>query len=228
MGVTMWEAKSMEKRIAGIIRWLERCLKAYKTGALESALMDAECARADVELLRDEVWKKLEKRYAAKTQRWGAWLPVKAAFLAVLAVLAAATPLFENTLPEQRTFRERQDTRALEWVTPDEKTLLSNLRKHLSDSNSFASSSFALDLPFEAIKKEAKEETEETGSTKAVVPAKKNAAARKTSSPEPGVGVKIKGTQEAQRIPYDRILSLVQTGEKAMKHQASIITIEKQ
>ena len=42
----------VEKRVAGIIRWLERLKKSYSSGALESALMDAECARADLENLR--------------------------------------------------------------------------------------------------------------------------------------------------------------------------------
>ena len=46
----------VEKRVAGIIRWLERLKQSYSSGAIESALMDAECARADLENLRQDVW----------------------------------------------------------------------------------------------------------------------------------------------------------------------------
>ena len=45
----------MEKRVAGIVRWLERFQRSYKSGSMESALMDAECARADLETLRRDV-----------------------------------------------------------------------------------------------------------------------------------------------------------------------------
>ena len=45
----------MDRRIAGIIRWLERFQSSYRSGAIESALMDAECARADLEDLRSDV-----------------------------------------------------------------------------------------------------------------------------------------------------------------------------
>ena len=51
-----------DKRIDGIIRWLERLKKSYKSGAMESALMDAECARADLEMLRQEVWSTAQRR----------------------------------------------------------------------------------------------------------------------------------------------------------------------
>ena len=33
----------IERRTAAVIRWLERFQNSYRAGALESALMDAEC-----------------------------------------------------------------------------------------------------------------------------------------------------------------------------------------
>ncbi|MDR1378187.1 MAG: hypothetical protein LBJ36_03970 [Synergistaceae bacterium] len=219
--VAMWEANFVEKRIAGIARWLDRCLKAYKTGALESALMDAECARADVELLRNEVWEKLEKQYTVRTRKRDAWLPAKVAFWAMTVVLAAATPvaLLENVPRGEKALWTGQDSPSLEWVTPDEKTLLSNLRKHLSDANSFAS----------AQRSEEKEEKIDFKPVTATAVAmgkfaEKPAVILKTPSPEP---TKDSEGPETPRIPYDRILSLVRTGEKAMKQQESIIVIER-
>ena len=56
----MNEIKLLDKRVAGIIRWLERLKKSYSAGSMENALMDAECARADLENLRLDVWANLD------------------------------------------------------------------------------------------------------------------------------------------------------------------------
>lgn len=198
----------MERRIAGIVRWLERCLKACKAGALESALMDVECARADVERLRDEVWKKLEGLHGTREHGRFAGTPLKAFLGAVLVVLTMATPvaLFQEGLPREKQERE---TVTLEWVTPDEKTLLGNLRKHLSDSNPFVS----IQQP-------------QTPSRQPELPpqaAERNHVARAAPREELKSAVR----DNAIEIPYDRIISLVQTGEKAMKNDEPAIKIEK-
>ena len=205
----------MERRIAGIMKWLERCLKACRTGALESALMDVECARADMERLRDEVWTKLERRHAAKTRvRWSLF-SVKLAFWALTAVLFAATPI---ALPRERAARETEERReavTLEWVTPDEKMLLSNLRKHLSDSNALASVAPPLQ-PMEEL-----------------VPPLRQAVKSPAKRPEarvrlnPVLPVLDTGGGEKESIPYDRIVSLVQAGERALKNEPPAIMVEK-
>ena len=50
------KACKLEKRTDAVIRWLERMKIAYSSGAVESAYMDAECARADLEDLRSDVF----------------------------------------------------------------------------------------------------------------------------------------------------------------------------
>ena len=201
----------MERRIVGIVRWLDRCLKACKAGALESALMDAECARVDLERLRNEVWEKLERRHSTRiklrtkirTKMRGRasffWVSAKAVLGASLIVLAGATPLFrENMAPA------RQEPVSLEWVTPDEKILLGNLRKHLSDNNPFASAQDAAPTRTSA--------QAQTPRREPLRPALK----QQSKPADDGV------------IPYDRILSLVQAGEKAMQKDEPAIKIEKQ
>ena len=179
----------MERRIAGIIRWLERCLRAHKAGALESALMDVECARADIEHLRNEIWTTLEQKRSLKSRGKLSLMPLNAVLLALTVLLAAATPL--ALLQEMR---ERQEVAVtLEWVTPDEKMLLGNLRKHLSDNNSFTR------LPAAS-------------------------AANKSIAPPPE---KKRIEKDEMSVPYDRILSLVKAGEKALKNETPLIKIDR-
>ena len=88
----------MERRIAVIMRWLERCLNEYRAGSLESALMDAECARADIETLRQDVWAKLERRHGRVSWRGAFWGRFSSAALSVLLLLLlTASPL--STVP---------------------------------------------------------------------------------------------------------------------------------
>jgi hypothetical protein len=186
-------------------------LKACKTGALESALMDAECARADIERLRNEVWEKLERRHRAKTRGRLAWIPLKAAFWAFTVLLTAATPL---ALFQEGSTRERQEreTVTLEWVTPDEKTLLSNLRRHLSDSN-----------PFASIQPPMQTQVPIQTPTRAPVREEREPVVRAASRRAPEIAAR----EDAADIPYDRIISLVQAGEKAMKNGEPAIRVEK-
>ena len=208
----------MERRIAGIVRWLDRCLKACKAGALESALMDAECARADIERLRDEVWKKLERRYWADSMKIKIrersrffWIPVKVVLGAFLVVaLTGAAPLsHEHEIRESLT-PSRQEPVSLEWVTPDEKVLLGHLRKHLSDNNPFA----LIQDPAQAAGREP-------------VRAPRPQSAAHDNGNKKGNGSGNGNGNDVMNIPYDRIISLVQAGAKAMQKEAPAIKIEK-
>ena len=196
----------MERRIAGIIRWLERCLSACRSGALESALMDAECARADLDRLRDEVWAALEEKHAVRARKHPVVVFVKAAGLALMVVLATATPV--ALFQEGRVWTE--PAVSIEWVTPDERALLGNLRKHLSESNSLAAVARDGDL------------------------SEKNAGLRAAS---PVVGKAVRNVSAVSEEPsngsnagvpsYDRILTLLQAGEKALKNERPVIKIER-
>lgn len=88
--------RGMDRRIAGIIRWLERFQSAYRSGAIESALMDAECARADLEDLRLDVWAKVGR---APRRPWiGA--ACRTFLLTCLLVTATALPLARDVGPQ--------------------------------------------------------------------------------------------------------------------------------
>ena len=76
--------------MAGIIRWLERFQNSYRIGALENALMDAECARADIEDLRHDIWSRVGSA-RGRRHAWGT--VVYCAVSTLLIILATAVPL---------------------------------------------------------------------------------------------------------------------------------------
>ena len=196
----------MEKRIAGIIRWLERCLAACKAGATESALMDAECARADIDRLRSDLWNSLERKHTIRTRTAFTPTSLRVAFLAFCAVLASAAPL---ALPQEKRLQEaaklRESSPLLEWVTPDEKMLLVNLRKRLSDANTAMISA--------------------NGEQRVSLPKGQAAPAGKAAKE---AGDALQDTKkEGISLPYDRIISLVQTGEKALRNEDPVIKIDR-
>lgn len=85
--------QGVEKRVAGIVRWLERFQRSYRSGAMESALMDAECARADLETLRRDVWFALDPSCVPPRRMRS--LVCRVALLAFLMVLALSAPVSE-------------------------------------------------------------------------------------------------------------------------------------
>jgi hypothetical protein len=210
----------MERRIAGIVRWLERCLKACNTGALESALMDVECARVDLESLRNEVWAELERKNAGKSRMGVLAGTFRVASVAFMVVLATATPLarFQEVRPHP------EPAVSLEWVTPDEKALLSSLRRHLSESNSFA----AVPEPEEKADAPATAKTTKAKPPVAMRSEKRSPRSEMNAKPDRIMNEK-SGTSagEMTNVPYDRIMMLMQTGEKALKNERPVITIER-
>ena len=129
----------MEKKIARIYRWLERCAKACSAGSWNSALLDMECAKAELEDVRTEIWSKTEGAFEARSPRRGA-LVLKASFLSVVLLFSLAAPLaMQSSRPASFVYRANGDVHSgehvLEWVTGDEQAVLAALRKSLSDAN---------------------------------------------------------------------------------------------
>ena len=201
----------MEKRVAGIIRWLERCIKAYKAGAVESALMDAECAKADMEALRSELWKKVETCQSAPARRFNFFKVAEAFFWAFGIMLISATPLaLQQDGPAREARAEGNLT--LEWVTPDERALLSNLRKSPSEPLAqIITPELAIADSFVA----------------PAVPARSAGPERHRSPGSPPLRSEQTGQREPETsLPYDRILSLIEMGGRAMKNETPAIRVE--
>ena len=198
----------MERRVTGIIRWLERCVKAYKNGAVESALMDAECARADMETLRDELWKKLEGRHCARSRRFKSFKAAEALFGAIGILLITAAPL---ALPQDRLAKENraEEYLTLEWVTPDERELLSNVRKRPEEPLALVVKPDEPVVPAVEV---------QTVSARIVEPAKRRSLELPPQRSEQ--------KKPETNLTYDNILSLIETGERAMKNESPAIKVE--
>jgi len=203
----------MEARIVGIIRWLERCIKAYKEGAMESALMDAECARADIETLRGDLWRKLERRSLAR-RRFNAFRVAEAFFWALGITLITATPL---ALQQDGYAREgRMEGHTLEWVTPDERELLSNVRKRPDESLALIAKPEEPIVEHQVVGPQA--EPQIIARAAAAEPVR-----RRNQEPQP---LQSEQSRPETSLPYDRILSLVETGERAMMNKEPAIRVE--
>ena len=163
-----------EKRIDGIIRWLERLKKSYKSGAMESALMDAECARADLEVLRQEVWSK--------------------AVPSAPVMLPSLPPAVVGAVP----------CRAAGLKTAETLTLAEPIVIVREDAPSYEAPAPVQRTPVQ--KKTAK---------RTPSPARKRVQAQPDVKPAP-----------VRTVPYDKVFSLVQTGQRALKNTSTVIKID--
>ena len=217
----------MERRVAVIIRWLERCVKSYKSGAMESALMDAECARADMENLRGDLWEKLEGR-CIRVRRFS-FIKMTEVLVCVMGVLLiSATPL---ALQQNAIMEERAGGRfSLEWISPDEMELLSNLRKSPDVVTAFSVEpadnalleepvSLALEEPiFTPVVVSPVIATLSKTPVRAIEPARSRNTERSSTSTEQ--------KKPDTTMSYENILALIETGERAMNNNSPAIRVE--
>ena len=195
--------RGMEKRIAGIIRWLERFQSSYRSGALESALMDAECARADLDDLRSDVWEKVGASHAAKRARRAALCRLAA--LVLLGVLTAPSPLSreEGLFPPPDS--GGTPMRATVEVTPGKLDLQ-------SPSAAAPGKDVAASPP------SAPRRVERTG-------ARPPAVRSGTSAEQRSSAAELK---QEKSVPYDKMFLLLETGARALKDGEPAIKVDKE
>ena len=191
----------VEKKVAGIIKWLERLKKSYSSGAMESALMDAECARADLEDLRLDVWEKV----SPSAHRDNAVLSrvmscARTVSLSAIIVMMSVVPL-------------SRDVKAPE-IEP-----LRNARAYTGPIVVFREYEAPITVPEHTLKpaeQTPKPEPKKQPAQKRTAP-KRTQTSAKTETTRP----KNSGT-----VPYDKVYSLIQTGQRALKNNSSVIKIQ--
>ena len=192
----------MEKKIARISRWLDRCSRACAARSWKNALLDMECAKAELEEARSELWVRAERDGETAPSGGKAVRALCISALSVVLLLSVAAPVAVQTA----YLSQREAEPALEWVTSDEKALLAVLRKNLSEANlaylSEETSSVSSFQPGEGAGKE-----RARGADKMNVPASKQWTSRDGE--------------------MDSILALVQIGQNALRGSESPIRFDK-
>lgn len=187
----------MDRRIAGIIRWLERFQSSYRSGAIESALMDAECARADLEDLRSDVWRSVGAVRPSRVRRAVVgWL----SSLVLLAVLAVPSPLSrEEGLTPRREVRAavQEPERRVETPPP---------------------------APAEAAPAPATSHA--VRAEKRPASGRRTRTATAAPKPEGAAAVR-PAPRDGDAVPYDTMFLLLQTGARALRNEGPAIRIDK-
>lgn len=110
-----------EKKVDSIIRWLERFKKSYSSGAKETALMDAQCARADLEDLSLRMFREFGEHYNSP-QNCSSAKPavlVRAVVLSLIVILMTVTPLARDIVKRSAENSEIVITVKHDTVKPD-------------------------------------------------------------------------------------------------------------
>lgn len=198
----------MENKIRKVQRWLERCVDACKSRSWENALADMECATAELESARKELWSVVDgSRAAARSRRRSKRL--EASFVATILVLMSAIPV---AMPEpmKRVVQSMgwEDQRAmLEFVTRDEKALITSLRKSLSSANRLE----------EIEDREGLSQTSTTQVSVASVPKEEIKFVRGKNADD------VDGP-----IALDEVVQLLEIGQKALRRNEGFIIMEEQ
>lgn len=201
----------MEKRIARIARWLNRCAEACSARSWQSALMDMECAKAELEEARRDLWARAEGRQQPFNAAWRAARAVGASVLGLFLVMASAMPLAAPAPGHrERASALMESSSSLEWVSTDEKALLTALRSSLSDANLARLSALAGDAP-----------------VKAAIPAEEGTRAgfRQKPVPAPEEAVKHQTSSHGGR-EFDTIINLVQIGQRSLREREPAVRFD--
>ena len=205
--------QGVEKRVAGIVRWLDRFQCAYRSGAIESALMDAECARADLETLSRDVWSALDP--SCMPPRRKGILFCRMLLLALLVVLATAVPV-SMTRPESGV----GEVKAL----PSHDSLFAWTALDVLDSRR------GLETAFVGASRV------DSGALGEADPAVRREESVRARAPRPGArrppagsvdGAGRRPSGSGKKVPYEKILSLVQTGERVLRDEEPAIKVDR-
>ena len=192
----------VDKKVAGIIRWLERLKKSYSSGAVESALMDAECARADLENLRLDVWAAIGPKSKSENKIISRFINFSRIIsLAVIIVLTAVFPISKDIHAPAVEYNKNTITLAKPIIIVREK----NEEKIKSESDNNIVN-----------------EVHKVNNIKSKKPVKTANVKKPLTSTTSTEKTEIK----EKTVAYDKVFSLMQTGQRALKNNSSVIKIK--
>lgn len=184
---------SFDRRADAVIRWLERMKSAYTSGALDRAYLDAECASADLEDLRTNIFSGISRKHRNSQAVKSGIFPqiVKPLILSVIILMLMIRPISRENVPIL------EPEISLPEASPQE---------------------FRAKVP-ETPK--AEERTSPLPSSKPK-PRKQSAVKRTSTKPEKTSKPKISNSPPVKKPAYDRVNYLLETGRRALKTNSII------
>jgi hypothetical protein len=168
-----------------------------------------ECAKAELDEARSELWARAERNPQASPAIRKVGRMTLAAALGLFLVLSVAGPLAVQTVREAVSIASGP---SLEWVSTDEKALLSALRRSLSDAN---------------LARLSAEPGEEPPARGAVVSnAARPSDTRRNLSVLQGRENENLQNDSSSGREFDTIITLVQIGQKALRERESAIRFD--
>ena len=193
------KACKLEKRTDAVIRWLERMKIAYSSGAVESAYMDAECARADLEDLRSDVFAVMKP--SGHSGILAAFREVaQVILLSAVIVTVMVTPLSRENFPAVKSELVIQAVPVQAETIPE--PAVSTVKT-------------------EALTPPVKPSKPRKASVQKRTAAQPQTAMKPAPKPEPKTEPK-----PAKTVAHDKIYSLIQTGQRALKNDKSVIKVK--
>ena len=187
----------VDKRVAGIICWLERLKQSYSSGAMEVALMDAECAKADLEILRADVWKKIKPKENHKNKIFSLALSFAKPFLlAVIIVMLMVFPISKEINSPLTVIEKKEELVLAEPIIIIREP--KNETPHIPQKIAKSPKRLTPSQPQKTVTSVVKSENLE----------------------------KVDKDKKVKTVPYDEIFSLVQTGHRALKKDNSVIKVK--
>ncbi len=212
----------MDKQIRKVQKWLERCLIACRADSWENALAEMECANAEMEMARKELWTIVENQGKNDRVRFRNLLTntARAGVLALLIIFASAMPLsrlnISSVLPEIG-----RDNHIVEFINDEEEVLLQALRNSLSE-NGFRESTFT-DQGQSTIIRQA---DVDPGSEKDERIALSPYGAVTSPAVTDNNSETVKPPEES--LTLESLIALVQIGEEALRESEPAIKIQRQ
>lgn len=200
-------ADKTAKRVDSVIRWLERVKKSYSSGAKETALMDAECARADLEDLTLRMFGEFSVQGKLRGRNcFFVELAVvaRAVFLSLIVVLMTVTPLSREALNVKRYV---EAVEAVEAVKPEAKAEAEAVPVERKAAVIPVSPAESRPNPSQTTAQRVRK----TASKPVPVQPKKTGIT--TDPPKP----------VRKTVAYDRVFSLVETGQRALRENRTVI-----
>ena len=181
--------------------------------------MEMECAKAEMDLAREELWAAAQDEGNGKRIHALAFRSTRAAFVAALLLLVTAAPIATPVMIVQEQGKIAIRTApVLEWVTTDERTLLSALRKSLSEAN--AGSSREVFAPSDA-------RTDGVGNAETRVSAVDRKERDVSGKLTERAGRESLSAKSQPVVTGEMIYSLVQLGQKALRNSEPAIRIDR-